>query len=97
MLRYQLGLRRKKDRCRRGHPNKRAMGYWRWLVQLARQEGTSVEEELICLAEKARFSQHTLTEEELQQLQIALEQRIARLKQYPFGKQLWFRFGLILY
>ena len=97
LLRYQLGLQRKKDRCRRGHPNKRAMGYWRWLVQLARQEGTSVEEELICLAEKARFSQHTLTEEELQQLQIALEQRIARLKQYPFGKQLWFRFGLILY
>jgi len=97
MLRYQLGLQRKRNRCHRGHPNKRAMGYWRWLVQLARQEGTSVEEELICLAEKARFSQHTLTEEELRQLQEALEQRVARLKQYPAGKQLWFRFGLILY
>jgi len=97
VLRYVIGLHRKRDRCMRGHPNRRAMACWRWLVQLARKEGTSVEEELICLAEKARFSQHTLTEQELQQLQTALEQRIVRLKQYPAGKQIWFRFGLILY
>ena len=38
-----------------------------------------------------------LSEEELEQLRLALEQRIARLRQYPAGKQLWFRFGLILY
>ena len=73
------------------------MAYWRWLVQLARTEGTSLEEELICLAEKARFSQHTLSEEELEQLRLALEQRITRLRQYSPGKQLWFRFGLLLY
>ena len=30
-------------------------------------------------------------------LQQALEQRIERLRQYPAGKQLWFRYGLILY
>ena len=97
LLRYWLGLRRRTDRCRRGHPNRRAMAYWRWLVQLARTEGTSLEEELICLAEKARFSQHTLSEEELEQLRLALEQRITRLRQYSPGKQLWFRFGLLLY
>lgn len=97
LLRYAVVRRNRADRCSRGHPNRRAMAWWRWLVQLAGQEGTAVEEDLICLAEKARFSQHTMTEEELEQLHRAVEARIARLKQYPMGRQLWFRFGKVLY
>lgn len=97
LLRYLAARQRRAERCSRGTPNRRAMAYWRWLVLLARQEGTVIEEELICLAEKARFSQHTMTEEEIGQLHQAVESRIDRLKQYPAGKQLWFRLGKVLY
>ncbi len=88
---------RRKERCRKGHPNRRALALWRWLVHLAREEGVSIEEELICLAEKARFSQHTLEEAEVELLQLAVETRINRLKQRPLGKQLWYRYGSVLY
>ena len=54
-------------------------------------------EALMCLAEKARFSQHTLTEEELQVLEEARDAAIARLKQRPWRTQLWNRYGLALY
>ena len=96
-VRRWLTLRRRREQCRKGNPNRRAMVLWRWLIRLARQEGVSVEEELICIAEKARFSQHTLTEAELSQLQEALETRTQRLRQHSMGKQLWYQYGLLLY
>lgn len=96
-LRRMLVLRGRRERCRRGHPNRRALVLWRWISQLARAEGTVPAEALMCLAEKARFSQHTLTEEELRVLEDARDAAIARLKQRPWRTQLWNRYGRVLY
>ena len=96
-LRRMLVLRGRRERCRRGHPNRRALALWRWIRHLARAEGTVPAEALVCLAEKARFSQHTLTEEELRVLEEARDAAIARLKQRPWRTQLWNRYGLALY
>lgn len=96
-LRRWFGLRYRRERCGRGNPNRRAMTWWRWLVQLAKVRGSMVPEELVCLAEKARFSQHTLTEEELNLLQQAVEQHIASLKGDTLAKRLWYQYGLVLY
>ena len=96
-LRRWLILKGRRDRCRRGHPNRRALTLWRWLVHLSKADGIPIPEEQICLAEKARFSQHTLTEEELAQLQQALDERIQALGHIPLAKRLWYQFGLALF
>ena len=53
--------------------------------------------ELKALAQKARFSQHTLTEDELTTLQTAAETRIALLQTHPTWKRLWYRYGTVLF
>jgi len=97
MLRHWFGLQYRKKRCRKGHPNRRAMTMWRWLVQLSRAEGRKIPEELLCLAEKARFSQHTLDDTELQLLMQAANRSVQELKKLPLHKRLWHRYGLVLY
>ena len=96
-LRRFLVLKGRRDRCRRGHPNRRALTLWRWLGHLAKAEEIALPEALFNLAEKARFSQHTLTEEELQQLEQARDAAITRLKQRPWHTQFWNRYGKVLY
>ena len=96
-LRRFLVLKGRRDRCRRGHPNRRALTLWRWLCHLAKAEEIALPEELFNLAEKARFSQHILTEEELQQLEQARDAAITRLKQRPWHTQFWNRYGKVLY
>lgn len=96
-LRRWFGLRYRRERCSKGNPNRRAMTWWRWLLQLAKVHGSTVPEELVCLAEKARFSQHTLTEEELNLLKSAVEQHIAALKGDTLARRLWYQYGLVLY
>ena len=96
-LRRVLVLRSRLERCRRGNPNRRALTLWRWLCHLSKADGVPLDESLYALAEKARFSQHTLTEEELQLLQKARNQRIEVLRTRPWRIQLWDRYGRVLY
>ena len=96
-LRRWFGLRRRRERCEKGHPNRRTLAYWRWLVQLSRAEEKTVEEPLLCLAEKARFSQHTMDEAEIAQLRQAVEACIRQLQGCPLGKRLWYQYGLVLF
>src|SRR5699024_2056774 len=62
-LRRVLALRGRLERCRKGHPNRRALTLWRWLRHLSKADGIPLDEDLLALAEKARFSQHTITDE----------------------------------
>ena len=97
LLRRWMGLRYRKNRCKKGHPNRRALAWWRWLVQLSKAGGMQISEELLCLAEKARFSQHTMEEKELLLLQQAAEARISELRTEPLARRLWHQYGLVLY
>lgn len=96
-LRRALVLRGRLERCRKGHPNRRALTLWRWLRHLSKADGIALDESLYALAEKARFSQHTITEEELQTLEDARDRRIAALRNQPMKKRLWQRYGQVLY
>ena len=73
------------------------MTYWRWLLHLNKAQGAEIEEELLCLAEKARFSQHTMEEAEIELLRQAVESRIERLRSAPLIKRLWWKYGLALF
>ena len=96
-LRRVLALRGRLERCRKGHPNRRALTLWRWLRHLSKADGIPLDEDLLALAEKARFSQHTITDEELQVLEDARDRRIAALRSQPMKKRLWQRYGQVLY
>ena len=96
-LRRWFGLRYRRSRCRKGHPNRRALACWRWLVQLSKADRTPIEEDLLCLAEKARFSQHTMTADEIAQLDQAVQGRIQSLRTGPTLKRLWWKYGKLLF
>lgn len=60
-----LRLNYRRKRKNQGSPNRRALARWQEAELLYRRLGQQPPEELEALAQKARFSQHTLTEEEL--------------------------------
>lgn len=86
--RFRLALRRRR---RTGTPNRRALGCWReaeLLAKLCRQRPPG---DLEQLALKAKFSQHTLTEQELAKMQAYIDSATQRLKQRPWYRRLVYR------
>lgn len=68
----QLRLMLRKRKAGTGNRNRRGLARWRELELLYRRLGKKPPEELLCLAQKARFSQHELTGQELQALEAGL-------------------------
>ena len=64
-LQSELRIRRKRTAWNRGQPNQQALARWAQVRQLALVLHVPEPESLHTLAQKARFSQHTLTDEEL--------------------------------
>ena len=87
----------RKLHCRKAEPNQRALRLWVWLVRLYKAEHKPVPEEMICLAEKAKFSQHEISPEEIARLEAAVAAQIATLKKLPVLHRLWHEYGLALY
>lgn len=74
----------RRRRMRSGQHNKRALYLWQEVKRMARTTGKTPPEQLKELAEKAKFSQHTLTEKELQELEAWLEQAGKCLQEKPW-------------
>ena len=87
----------RKQRLHSGRVNVRALTCWRETVRLSRLLGQEPPRELHSLALKAKFSQHTLTREELVQFRQYLNQSEKELRQKPLYKQLYYRLVLALY
>ena len=79
--RLRLYLRR---RGKNDSVNARALAIWQEVVYLRRLLRSSPGGLPCELAQKARFSQHTLTEQELQQLQSSLDEALAEVKGKPW-------------
>jgi hypothetical protein len=97
ILQWRLRLDRRRFAQRRGKPNPRALAMWKEHEILRRQLGEPVSGALEDLALKAKFSQHTLTKEELLTFRMALEEDRKRLKEKPWFRQIFFRLVLALY
>lgn len=65
LLQYGIRVKYRSKRMRTGHRNQRALHRWRYAKTMGRLTGKVPPEELAELAEKAVFSQHTLTVAEL--------------------------------
>ena len=80
-----------------GDANRRALVLWRdveRICNLLRQEPPA---DLLALAQKARFSQHKLSKEELQQFNEWLGNARTELDRRPFFIRLWCRYVLALW
>ncbi len=86
--------RRRQARC---GENDRTIAYWQELSRLYRALGQSPEEALVELVEKAKYSQHTITAEELTRLENGILIAREKLRQRSIFHQFWYRLVLVLY
>ena len=78
-------------------PNQLALLLWRDVTLHAKLLGKKAPRTLERLAQKAKFSQHILTQEELDQLRNYIEEAQTQLKSRPWYWQLWLKYVLIIY
>ena len=84
-LQYVLRRNRRYKKMRTGPVNGRALARWREVRRIGRILKEMPPETLEELAEKAKFSQHKLTLEELKEFDHWLRQALRRLKEKKFG------------
>jgi len=94
---WQLRLRLWTYRIEKADPNPRALLYWSKLTRLAKALHTQPDPALYRLALKAKFSQHTLTEQALRQLEDALDNYQKQLRKKPWYLQPIYTLLLALY
>ena len=78
-------------------PNQLALLLWRDVMLHAKLLGKKAPRTLERLAQKAKFSQHILTQEELDQLRNYIEEAQTQLKSRPWYWQLLLRYVLVIY
>ncbi|MBP3304669.1 MAG: lasso peptide biosynthesis protein [Oscillospiraceae bacterium] len=93
VLAGQYGIRRRlrSKRMRTGPNNKRAVHRWRHVCRMAKLTGKKPPERLEELAEKAVFSQHTLTVSELMEFDAWLEEAGQALDDKPWIQRILIR------
>ena len=88
---FILRQRLRSKRMHTGHPNQRALARWRMVLRMTRLIKEQPPEELYELAEKARFSQHTLTVGERLEFDRYLDHAQEQLKKMHWCKRLLIR------
>ena len=96
-LQYALRKGLRKKRLRRGGENARALAHWQYALALAKRLKAPLPEQLQALAEKAKFSQYTLTREELAVFVKYEGEAIAALKKKNIFVRLYHCLALALY
>ena len=90
----RIALRR---RSLTGGPNRRALGHWQDVERISAFLKQEPPEELLALAQKAKFSQHELTKEELHQFTAWLKAARKDLQSRPIFQRIWCRYVLALW
>ena len=88
----RLRLRLRRRRQRRGTPNAQALARWQETLLVARLLGETPPGELEALAQKAKFSQHTLGPEELAAFDSYLRGGKKRLRQMSWYRRLLYQY-----
>ena len=90
-LQSALRIRRRRRQWQQGKPNRRALTRYAQLERMARLLKTGLPEEVEDLARKARFSQHTLTAEELRAFDRCCESLSGTFRKLPPLRRLLYR------
>lgn len=96
-LQRRLRLRLRARKFTSGSANRRALVRWQEAHRLAKLLKTTPPESLHRLAQKAKFSQHILTEEELDPFDAYLAHCHRELKAKPWYQQLAYRWVFVVY
>lgn len=91
----RMDLRRRRQR--KADQVCKALLRWQEAEKLSRLLNESPEEELLSLAQKAKFSQHPLTMEEIQRFDSFNRNCLRRLKEKPWYLRLAYRYGYAVY
>ena len=91
----RLGLQKK--RRQRGSSNQQALVFWQEAQLMARLLQEPAPRELFDLAQKAKFSQHTLREEELLVFAGYLKSARRKLQKHPWHRKLLYRYLWVAY
>lgn len=91
----RLSLRQKKLRI--GTVKQRILAYWQESVRFANCLQEHPGGELLAVAEKAKFSNHALREEEFAAFETYLQGAKGRIRKHGFFRKLYYRFVLALY
>ena len=105
LLRHKLVLKFRQERLRQPDRNKAALEAYAFLQRVHKTAKAAlhgwddtIPPQLEELALKARFSQHTLTQEELEPFLEELDKALSLLRErLPKGLRLWCRYGLCLF
>ena len=105
LLRHKLVLKFRQERFRQPDRNKAALEAYAFLQRVHKTAKTAlhgwddtIPPQLEELALKARFSQHALTQEELEPFLEELDKALSLLRErLPKGRLLWCRYGLCLF
>lgn len=105
LLRHKLVLKFRQERFHQPNRNKAALEAYAFLQRVHKTAKTAlhgwddtIPPQLEELALKARFSQHTLTQEELEPFLEELDKALSLLRErLPKGRRLWCRYGLCLF
>lgn len=86
-----------KKRLKKGNTNAQALTHWQYALRLARHLAEQPPEEMQALAEKAKFSRHAITQQELEAMVAYETKSTARLKRKNIFACVYYRFVLALY
>ncbi|MGM9668288.1 MAG: transglutaminaseTgpA domain-containing protein [Faecousia sp.] len=97
VLRRELILRRRARKMLRRRPNRLALFRWQYLERLSKYTKQPPDEAVRGIAQKAKFSQHTISEEELAALEESIAAQQALLQAMPLHRRLYWQWILVLY
>lgn len=94
---WRLRLTLRRLRLNRGAVNARALARWRYAARLSRRLKETPDKALLTLAQKAKFSQHTLSGPELSAFDSYIRGAVIRLQKKSLPARLFDRLILALY
>ena len=97
LAQWRIRLRLRKLRRQQKRANRRLLAQWQEAEQICRLLKCPSPERLRQLALRARFSQHTITSDELREFSAGLEALIAQLRQKPLWQQWIYRLVFAIY
>ena len=92
-----LRIRLRSRRLKQGTTNEQVLLRWQETVKLARLLEQLPDENLFSLAQKAKYSNHSIIEEELALFDAYAKDAKEQLRQHPFFKRLYYRLILAVY
>jgi hypothetical protein len=93
---YRLRILARRRYLRRGDPNRQALNRYRLIRMRSRLLRKPIPSQMTELAEKAKFSPHDISHEELEQFQSYFRQGQEKLKNYPI-RRIYARWIRVLY